>query len=623
MTDRERRLEVACRLADALVGVAPDLVEELELPTAVLDVAERTARIVNAAWRALFGTRDAYAVIAGVDEVGRTGVGIDHAELALELDGRPAYCAATLRASRDERGATTRVIVVCADITDEVIARQLAVEADVLVWSGPCGGDADYGNRRWSTYVERGSGWQRAVHRDDAVKCNTALTWAVHESGSTDIDARLRRVDGEYRWHRVRFAIASSGSRWFGTASDIHELRQAAAERHDLLARERAARADAERANRFKDQFLVVVSHELRAPLTAMLLWGGVLRDGSADAELRAKAHDAILNSALVQSRVVGDLLDISRAIAGQLHVDLRPVEVEALVRGALDAFAPTALAKQIVLDRRGKIIGGEVLGDAVRLHQVLVNLLANAVKLTDPGGRITVRVTRRGGEIAIEVTDSGRGVAPELLSRMFEPFSQTGDFVLQGDQGLGLGLAIAKQLVELHHGTIEALSAGTGCGTTLTVVLPAAVARHITTPSRGAPCALGLDRVRVLVVDDDLRVRDALALLLGRAGAVVDTAESAAMARTRIAHGAPEVVVCDIAMAVEDGYSFIRGLRASGADIAAIALTAHATETDVGRALAAGFDRHLAKPIELEHLVANIAELVVARRVRSVKPAG
>ena len=621
MIDRERRLGLACRLADALIRVEParyrrealEVLEESELPTAVLDVAARAPRLVNAAWRALFGARDAYAAIAGVDEVSRTGAATHVAELALDLGGRPAYCAATLRPLRDELDAVTAVIAVCVDISDEVIARQLAVGVHALVWSGPCVEQTDYANRRASAYADSRCDWQRAIHPGDLATCNKGLAWVVRERGSIDIEARLRRAADEYRWHRVRFAIASSGSRWFGTAVDVHEVRAATAERNELLARERAARADAERANLLKDQFLAAVSHELRAPLTSMLLWEAVLRNNAADAELRAKAHDAIQQSALVQSRVVGDLLDVSRAVAGKLHVDLSVIEVEPLLQGALEAIAPAALAKQVALERRGSLSGGELLGDAVRLRQVLVNLLANAVKFTEPGGRVTLGVSRRGRSIVIEVADSGHGVAPEFLPHMFEPFNQAAGSLSPGDGGLGLGLAIARQLVELHHGTIAASSPGVGGGTTLTVVLPAA-ARRTAAPSHVAR-ARCLDRARVLVIDDDPRVREALGLLLDRAGAVVETADSADTARARIAAHAPDALVCDIAMPIEDGYSFIRGLRASGRDVAAIALTAHASEAGVARALAAGFDRHLAKPIEIERLVENIDELITARR--------
>ena len=302
----------------------------------------------------------------------RLGVTSHLAELALELDDRPVYCTATLRPAYDELGVAASVIIVCADVTDEVYARQLAVGADALVWSGPFLGRPDYFSPRWSLYAQRRHGWQHVVHPGDVAKCNKALASVVRDRGSTDLEARLRRANGEYRWHRVRFAIAGSGVRWFATACDIH----AAAERNELVTRERVARVDAERANRLKDQFLAAVSHELRAPLTTMVLWEGILHDDTVDAALRAKALDAIQQSALVQSRVVGDLLDVSRAIAGKLHVDLRPVEIEPLLQAALDAIAPTALEKQIVLERRGALDGDALLGDAVRLRQVLVNLL-------------------------------------------------------------------------------------------------------------------------------------------------------------------------------------------------------------------------------------------------------
>ena len=623
MSDREHQLELACRLADVLIGIEPervrrdalDLIEESELPTAVLDVASRTPRVVNAAWRTLFGPRDAYTAIAGVDDACRAGATTYFAELALELGGRPAYAAAMLWPSRDELGATTRVTVVCADITDEVVARQLATGAATLVWSGRLGCDADYFNRRWSSCAGDHPAWQRAVHPDDVAKCTAGLRWAVREHGSIDVEARVRRADAEWRWHRLRFEIAASGSRWFGTAIDIHDARNAEAERNEWLARERAARADAEQANHLKDQFLSAVSHELRAPITTMMLWEGVLRDDGADPALRAKALDTICQSALAQSRLVGDLLDLARAIAGKLHIDLHPVDIEHVAGGALDAVAPAARAKQIALVRRGAVPGVQVMGDAARLHQVLATVLSHAVALTDPGGRVTLAVSRRGRSVAIEIEDTSRGVEAELLHLMFEPFNQLYDSSMRAAGRLAVGLALVKQLVELHHGTIAASSAGPGCGTKFAIALTAAAARRTATPVREIPGIPRLDRTRVLVIDDDPRVREALALLLDRAGAVVDTADSAEMARVKIARARPEAVVCDIAMPVEDGYSFIRGMRAAGSELAAIALTAFATESDIERSLAAGFDRHLAKPIDIARLVASIDELVVARR--------
>jgi signal transduction histidine kinase/ActR/RegA family two-component response regulator len=615
----KRRLDVGCALAEALLDrsaneprpelrrEAMELLEQFELPTAVFDVASRSPRLLSAAWQALFGTCGAYDVIAGIDEVALGGATHHVAELAIELDGRPAFCAATLRPSCGLDTAT-RVIVVCADITDDVIACELAVTADALVWSGPLARDADYYNRRWLEYAGRPNG-QTTIHAGDGASCSSALA----ESG--EVEARLRRADGEYRWHRIRFTRPSSGARWFGAAIDVDEAHRLDAERNELLSRERLARADAEQANRLKDQFLAAVSHELRAPLTTMLLWEKVLREESTKPELRAQALEAIRQSALSQSRVVGDLLDISRAISGKLYVDLRPVEIERVVRGAFEAIVPQALAKQIAIDRGGTLVG-EVLGDTVRLRQVLDNLMTNAVKFTDPGGRIRVNVSRKGRSIVIAVEDTGRGIEPEFMPHLFEPFSQTDDSLTRRDAGLGLGLAIAKQLVDLHHGSLVASSSGKGLGATFTVTLPIA-RKQVKTPVHGAARPHKLDGVRVLVVDDDRRVRDALAVLLGHVGAVVETADSAEAARSRIAGQVPAAIVCDIAMPVEDGYSFIRRLRAAGLDVVAIALTAYATEGDAQRALAAGFDRHLAKPIEFERLVANIHELLAKRHTR------
>jgi signal transduction histidine kinase/ActR/RegA family two-component response regulator len=389
------------------------------------------------------------------------------------------------------------------------------------------------------------------------------------------------------------------------------------ATRAELLARERAARADAERASRLKDQFLAVVSHELRAPLTTMLLWEKVLRE-TADVAMRAQALDAIHESALSQSRLVDDLLDVSRGICGKLHVGLRPLDIERVLREALEAIAPAALAKQIALARRGAPIAAEVQGDAARLRQVLDNLLTNAVKFTEPGGRIAVAVGRQDRSIVIDVEDSGRGLAPESLPRLFEPFSQFDESLMCVNGGLGLGLAIAKQLVALHHGELTAASPGPGRGATFTLRLPIAEAGYGASSAGGIARRRTLDRVRVLIIDDDRRVRDALTLLLDRIGAVVDTAESAESARAQIALRVPDALVCDIAMPDEDGNSFIRRLRASGSSeepIPAIALTAHAMEADVERAIAAGFDLHLAKPIDFERLVESIGELLAAHR--------
>jgi signal transduction histidine kinase/CheY-like chemotaxis protein len=396
------------------------------------------------------------------------------------------------------------------------------------------------------------------------------------------------------------------------------ERERAERERAELIARERAARADAEQAHWLKDRFLSAVSHELRAPLTTLLLWEKVLRDESGEtpnSALRAQALDAIRESALAQSRLVGDLLDLSRALSGKLHVDLRPLDVERVLRAALEAIAPAARARQIVLDRRGAPGEAPVLADGARLRQVLDALLDNAVKFTEPKGRVTLAVERREAMIAITVEDTGRGIAPERLSGVFEPFRRIEHATARTERGvgLGLGLAIARKIAAFHHGELTAASEGPGRGSTFTLTLPIADEARPRAPEAARESALA--EIRVLVVDDDARVRRALALLLGRAGAVVDTVESAEAARVQIALQPPDVIVCDVTLQAEDGNSFMRRLRAASQTIPAIALTAYATAADVERALDAGFDVHLAKPVDFDRLAEQIGALVVARR--------
>jgi signal transduction histidine kinase len=637
-TSREEQLDVACAVVHALLDVltatqapadaeaarrrleAHELIAKTPLPTAVFGAAGAPPRLVNAAWRALFrgvAWPELDRPIAAMYSPAPRLVHI--AELALESTGHPAHCAATLRPILDATGAIAGVIVVCVVTTDEVLARELAVGGDALIWSAPIAGEPDYFNARWREYVgDARSSWQAAIEPEDMPRCMAALAEASRERMSSDVEVRVRSKAGDARWHRVRFSTGYLGARWFGTAIDIHDSRDVEARLGELVARERAARADAELANRLKDQFLAAVSHELRAPLTTMLLWEKVLSDGTADPTLRARALEAIHESALVQSHLVGDLLDVSRAISGKLFVDLRPVDIEAIVTAALAAIAIQARDRNIEVERRGTSVLGDVLGDAGRLRQVLDNLLSNAVKFTEPGGSITVAIERKARELAIEITDTGRGIPAEFLSRLFEPFSQTDDTLTRHAGGLGLGLTIAKQLVELHHGTLTAASPGLGRGATFTLSLPLAT-RRIPTPPIGLPRPPALDGVGVLVVDDDPRVRDALALLLQRAGAAVESAESAESARTHIAASAPDVILCDIAMPGEDGYHFVEQLRRAKVAIPAIALTAHATETDSRRAKAAGFDVHLAKPIDFERLVATIDRLIVSRRRRPI----
>ncbi len=598
------------------------LLHELPTPTAVFDRAGEL-EVVNHAWRVTFHQLSASgpmalpgAITAAAHDVQATGVAVELHELEVVTPRRTCYCAMRFAPRHGPSGELTGVIAVAADITDDVVRRKLEVADSALVWTGDGSGLSNHANEAWRSYTAQATSahWIDIVHPDDRARCAQAIGEAARLRGSVEIEARLRRNDAAYRWHRVRFATMG-GDRWLGAAVDVHDARNMEIERDELASRERAARADAEQANRLKDQFLAAVSHELRAPLTTLLLWEKVLRDDSVDIEMRRHALDAIHHSAMLQSRLVADLLDVSRAISGKLYVDLRPTDITFVLGEALQGFAPAAAEKQLVLETHIEPPIGLVQADVVRMRQVLDNLLSNAIKFTDPGGRVDVSLRRLERSIEIEIADTGRGIAEELLPGLFQPFNQGDDALTRMHGGLGLGLAIAHQLVTLHHGTLSARSEGRGRGAIFTVTLPASAARRSSTPPTGLR-PRSLEGVRVLLVDDDPRVRDALALLLRRAGASVETAESADAARAHLATDAPMVLLCDIAMPREDGYELIRKLRASGVMTPAIALTALARASDARDALDAGFDEHLAKPVDFERLVSSISALLEADRI-------
>jgi signal transduction histidine kinase/ActR/RegA family two-component response regulator len=616
-----------CALVDALVNVTSDgpgpgvveqqarrreaikLLDDLPLPAAVFPLDDGEPELRNQAWCSHLITAPA-RILARIREVAQSGETVHEDEVAVDIEQRRRYYAAMLRPRRGCLGAPRGVIVVCIDVSEQVIARKLGVAHGTLVWSGVIGASTDYWNEAWLRTIGPAQDWQLAVHVDDLTRCHEAFAQAVRRRASIAIDARLRRAGGDERWHRVRFVVDADESRWYGTAVDIDAAHAHEVERVELLEAARAARADAEQAMRLKDEFLATVSHELRAPVTTMLLWERVLREHH-DPATRAQALDAIRQSALAQSRLVGDLLDVARAVSGKLYVDMRPVAVGELITGALEAALPAALAKGILLSHK-VTRSAVVAGDVARLRQVLDNLLANAIKFTDRGGRVMLATRREDSMLIIDVQDTGRGIAPEFLERIFEPFHQAEDALTRRHGGLGLGLAIARQLVQLHGGTLVATSAGAGRGATMTIRLPLSRRRaRAESPRPGVRPTSALEHKRVLVIDDDTRVRDALVLLLQCAGATVDAAQSAAAARSVLERAVPDVIVCDIAMPVEDGYSFIRSLRAAGNQTPAIALTAHALEADAQRAAAAGFDLHLAKPVSFDRLVTSIGSVL------------
>ena len=567
--------------------------------------------VVTDAWRRLFGTMIPVGVRAAIELASNTGSPARVADLAFRRD--PEAFERTCHAIAHPAGELTTVA--CHDITDDVVARRVGAPVTALIWS--CNrGTCDWANAAWFNYTggSLARGWTIFIHPDDVAACQSA-------QAGTDVDARIRASHGEYRWHRVHRVgqmHLESDTRQLFTAADVHEAHAARKQLANALDRERAARAEAEKANQSKDQFLAVVSHELRAPVATLMMWEKVLRDHADDVELRKRSIDAIRASAAAQARLVADLLDVSRAVSGKLHVERTRISLDDVLGSALQAIAPIARAKQLELVTQIERKLGKVRGDANRLLQVFENLLSNAVKFTPAGGRITVSGKREAQGIVVAVADTGIGIPADLLPKLFQPFSQSDDIVTRAQGGLGLGLAIAREIVALHDGELTAASPGPGKGATFTIRLPPAVKRAVSTPV-GVPTTVSprLDGVKILVVDDDDRLRGALTTLLHRAGAVVEVAESAAEARRLLDRFAPEVLLCDIAMPEEDGYTFVRKLRADPQRrrLPALALTAYASDLDRADSAAAGFDRHIAKPVEFEHLVASIEGVLAERR--------
>jgi signal transduction histidine kinase/CheY-like chemotaxis protein len=408
----------------------------------------------------------------------------------------------------------------------------------------------------------------------------------------------------------------------FVQGHDMTEQHRLETERARLLEGAQSARADAERANRLKDEFLATVSHELRTPLTAVLGWVQMLRTGQiATEERRARALETIERNARAQSKLVEDLLDVSRIMSGKLQLAIEALSVDDIVEAALESARPAAAAKQIELtssvDR-----DAHLMGDAGRVQQIVWNLLSNAVKFTPSGGRVSVTVRRDGSSVEIQVTDSGQGITPAFLAHVFEPFRQAEGSSTRKHGGLGLGLAIVKHLVELHGGSIAVTSEGAGRGATFIVRLPAMAARADagllarmpeTEVSRVFECPPEIRGLRMLVVDDEEDTRELLQAILERCGVEVETAGSAADGLVAFERMRPDVLLSDISMPGEDGYSLLRRVRALPGDVGrapAVALTGHARGEDRTRALVAGFKAHVPKPIDPHELVAVLVSI-------------
>jgi signal transduction histidine kinase/integral membrane sensor domain MASE1 len=382
-----------------------------------------------------------------------------------------------------------------------------------------------------------------------------------------------------------------------------------------LFAAERAARADAHAANRAKDHFLATLSHELRTPLNAMMGWLRMLRNPRLEEEQKTHAVDVIERNARLQAQLINDLLDVSRIIAGKLELEKYPVDLVLVVREAIEAIRGDVEARPLTLRVDLDPATGEVLGDPLRLQQIVANLLSNAVKFTPAGGIVEVRLGRESLYARLTIRDSGEGIEAAALPHVFEPFHQADSATTRGHQGLGLGLAIVRQLVEAHSGRVRAQSAGRGQGATFTVDLPIVAVRERRARPEAAPAVAGarLDGLRVLVVDDHGDARELLGLVLRERGAEVHLASGTAEALSVLARTTIDVLVSDLAMPGADGFDLIaavRGTPAARGAIPAVALTAYAGREIRDRALAAGFTAHAVKPLDPEALVELLARL-------------
>ena len=572
--------------------------------------------------------------------IGR-GEAVEHFETVRRTKGgQLVHVSVTSSPVRNAAGEVIGASKVARDITeqrraDEIRARLAAIveSSDDAIISKTLDGII----RSWNPGAEKIFGYSAAeaigqhirliIPRDhwaeeDGVLARVAHGERVEHFDTIRVARDGRRIDVSLTVSPVRNAAGDIiGASKIGR--DVTERRRAEAERAELLASEQAAREEAETVNRSKDQFLAVLSHELRTPLNAIFGWARMIHDGRIDAALVARGTQVILRNATAQLKLVEDLLDMSRIITGNMRLEVRAVDVKEVVEAALDTVRPAVTAKELRLTAvLATGDGAVVLGAPDRLQQVVWNLVMNAVKFTPKGGRIEVVVRRIDSHVAIVVSDTGEGIAPELLPHIFERFRQGDSSSTRAHGGLGIGLALVRHLVELHGGSVRAESEGVGLGATFTVKLPVALAKSsqdasVPTGPPRTPSLGTLRDIRVLVVDDDLDSVDLARIVLGDAGAEVQTCTSGPAA-TEILRGWPaDILVFDIEMPGEDGYALLRRVRAEesqGQRTPAIALTAYGNTEDRKRAFAAGFNLYLAKPIDPSELTMAIATLAGRR---------
>ncbi|QLE50190.1 PAS domain S-box protein [Nostoc sp. C057] len=469
--------------------------------------------------------------------------------------------------------------------------------------------------------------WAKHIHPEDREWVIQYCQESSLSLNNYEFEYRMLAADGRVVWlyDIVNVVRDENGPQLLhGFMLDITDRKQAEQEREQLLEREKAARADAEAANRMKDEFLATLSHELRTPLNAILGWTQLLRNRKFDEATTARALETIERNTKSLTQLIEDVLDVSRIIRGTLHLSIHRIKLVPLVEAAIDTVRPAAEAKEINIKCKFDPEVGVVVGDTNRLQQVVWNLLSNAVKFTPKGGTVDVQLERIESSVQIRVSDTGAGIAAEFLPHVFERFRQADSSSTRSHGGLGLGLAIVRHLVELHGGTVSVESLGVGQGATFIVNLPMK-AVYVEANTAEQPSSLvdvaeannylpRLDDLRVLIVDDEADARHLLTTILGQYGAQVIAAASACEALLALQQFRPHILVSDIGMPQQDGYALIRQVRAlptdQGGRIPAVALTAYARAEDRTQALLAGFQLHVPKPVNPSELAVVVANL-------------
>jgi PAS domain S-box-containing protein len=466
------------------------------------------------------------------------------------------------------------------------------------------------------------------LHQEDLPMVKEMLQRSLRENTPFNAEFRVLTPDGKLRWsHCIGQPQTGSDGEIFrivGNCRDITEQRAAETEREEILRQEQAARRDAEIANRLRDEFLATVSHELRAPLNSILGWGRLLEKEILNPQTTQKAVETIVRNAESQNRLIEDLLDVSRIIAGKLRLEISNIKPLDVIEAALETMRPAAEAKNISLEIKSNAPVSHISGDPNRLQQVVWNLLSNAIKFTPNGGRVTVELERANGTVEIRVSDTGIGIREDFLPYVFDRFRQADASSIRKFGGLGLGLAIVRHIAEMHGGTVSVFSTGENKGTTFTIQLPFITTPQISAesdrkvisqpPEAKTSSRISLDGLVILIVDDEEDTRHLLVQTLTLNGAKVLTAKSAEEALIELTDKNPDILVSDIGMPDEDGYSLIRKVRALSDEqkknIPAIALTAFTRTQDRMKAMTTGYQNHVAKPVEPDELATVIASL-------------